>query len=156
MRKIKLTQNKFALVDDEDFERLNEFNWHYSDYGVTGYAKRVDKQTRKGVRMHHMVIPLKKGFMTDHINMNGLDNRKQNLRLVTKSQNMMNGRLRVNSTSGYKGVCWDKRNEKWIVHIWKNYKQIYLGYFDDKIEAAKAYNEAAKKYYGEYARLNIC
>lgn len=154
MIKVKLTQNKYALVDDDDFLKISQFKWCYVSYGKTGYARRMDKNG-KTIRMHHMILPFNSGFMVDHINMNGLDNRKSNLRLVTKSQNMMNGGVRKNSTSGYKGVCWNKRFNYWVVNIWKDYKQIHIGSFHNKKEAAKAYNEAAKKYHGEYARLNI-
>ena len=154
MRKIKLTQGKYAIVDNEDYEKLVKHKWYYCNYGKTGYARRADKVTRKTVRMHHEVLPFEKGLMVDHINMNGIDNRKSNLRLVTKSQNMMNSGVRANSTSGYKGVCWAKNYNKWVVHIWKDYKQMFIGHFDDIKKAAKAYNVAAKEHHREYAKLN--
>ena len=155
MRKIKLTQGRYAIVDDDDYNKLVVNRWYYGEYGKTGYAKRASKdRERKCIRMHHEVLPLVAGYMIDHINGDGLDNRKQNLRLVTKSQNMMNSGVRKNSTSGYKGVCWAKRYNKWVVHIWKDYKQIFIGYFKDPKEAALAYNKAAKIYHGEYAYMN--
>lgn len=149
MRYIKLTRNKRAIIDDEDYQTVSKFKWHYVHYGRTGYARKTG-----GTRMHHLIIPLCAGFMVDHINGNGLDNRRSNLRLVTKSQNMMNSGVRTNNRSGYKGVSWANRDKKWRVTIWKMNKQIDLGYFDDKKDAAKAYNDAAKIYHGEYAKLN--
>lgn len=155
MKKIMLTQNKFALVDDDDHETLSKHKWHFADCGNTGYAKRYNP-TRKPtlLRMHNVILPLLEGYMCDHINGNGLDNRKSNLRLVTKSQNMMNRGLQKNSISGYVGVSKHKQG-KWRAYIKVNRKQIHIGMFTDKKEAAKAYNEAAKHYHGEFAKLNI-
>ena len=90
----------------------------------------------------------------DHINHDGLDNRKENLRICTRSQNMMNQRVYKNNKSGYKGVYWHKANSYWVSQIRKNKKSIYLGYFKDKTVAAKAYNKAALEIFGKYALLN--
>jgi hypothetical protein len=90
----------------------------------------------------------------DHKNHNGLDNRKTNLRKITHQQNMMNRRPSKNSTSKYKGVSLFKRDKKWIAHICFNRILRYIGIFATEIEAAKAYNIFAKKYFGEYAYLN--
>lgn len=158
MKKIPLTQGRFALVDDEDFEELNKFKWHYAQYGRSGYAKRMiwNKETKKSkiVRMHHFILPLKEGLMVDHINRNGIDNRKCNLRLVTKAQNMMNKFAPKNNKSGFKGVSWLARNRKWRAYINFNYKQIHLGLFEDKKDAAREWNKAAISLFGEYAYLN--
>lgn len=150
MKAIPLTQGKEAIVDDEIYEYLTCWSWHYS----TGYAKRCDWNNGKSriVRMHHFVLPLKEGMQVDHINGNGLDNRRENLRLVTKSQNMMNRGTQKNSTSGFKGV--NKHQGKWRAYILENRRQRHLGMFNTKEEAALAYNEAAKVIHGEYARLN--
>ncbi len=150
MYKIPLTQGKEALVDQDSFEYLNQWNWYFSD----GYAKRCDWKNGKHhiVRMHHFVLPLVKGYMIDHINGNGLDNRKENLRLVTKSQNMMNRGVQRNTSSGYKGVS--KHQGKWRAYIVKDRKQIHLGVFEDIQDAARAYNMGAMEHHGEYARLN--
>ena len=102
--------------------------------------------------MHHVILPLKDGLQVDHINGNRLDNRKENLRLVTKSQNMMNRGVQKNSTSGYKGV--NEHQGKWRAYILENGKQKHLGVFEDKKEAARAYNKMAKLLHGEYAVLN--
>jgi len=158
MKKIPLTQGKYALVDDEEYKLLSKFKWHYGQYGNTGYAKRIiwDKENKKSkiVRMHHFILPLQKGLMVDHINGNGIDNRKQNLRLVTKAQNMMNKKAPKNNTSGFKGVAWHKQNNRWRAYLTVHGKQISLGLYDTKKEAAKAWNLAARAYFGEYALLN--
>lgn len=152
MQYVDLTKGKKALVDDEDYDIVSKYKWHYS----SGYAKRNNLVHGKKMiaRMHHMIVPFTKGYMVDHINGNGLDNRRSNLRLVTKSQNMMNSGVRRNNKSGYKGVSWDKINNKWRVTIWRMNKQFDVGRFEDILDAARAYNEAARIYHGEYARLN--
>ena len=153
MKYIKLTQGKRAIIDDKDLDAISKYKWHFSN----GYAKRsaLVNGKKKILRMHHMIISFHESLMIDHINMNGLDNRRSNLRLVTKSQNMMNSGTRTNSTSGYKGVSWHIYAKKWRAYIVKNYKQINLGLFDKKLDAINAYNEGAKMYHGEYAKLNI-
>lgn len=150
MKYIPLTQGKRTIVDDDMYEYLTCWDWHYA----TGYAKRADWDNGKMkiIRMHHIILPLKDGLQCDHINGNRLDNRKENLRLVTKAQNMMNRGLQKNSTSGYKGV--NKHQGKWRAYILEYGKQKHLGVFKDKKEAAKAYNTMAKKLHGEYAVLN--
>lgn len=156
MRKIKLTQGKYAIVDDKDYFNLNKYNWHYAIYGKEkGYAKRNNpNKTPALLRMHRVIINAKKGQEVDHINGNTLDNRKNNLRIVTRSQNMMNTGLRITNKSGFKGVSWDKRWNNWVANVWKDGKEIYVGCFKNKKEAAKAYNNAAIKHHGEFARLN--
>lgn len=98
-------------------------------------------------------IDFEYGFV-DHINRNGLDNYRCNLRPATRLQNRMNCGLSKRNKSGFKGVSWHKSCNKWVAKIEINDKSIYLGLFDDKIEAAKAYNAAAKKHFGEFAWLN--
>lgn len=151
MKTITLTQGKEALVDDDMYEYLTCWTWHYS----TGYAKRNDWENGKAhiVRMHHSVLPLQEGMQVDHINGNTLDNRRVNLRLVTKAQNSMNKGVQKNSTSGFKGV--NKHQGKWRAHITLDKKQRHLGVFDSKEKAALAYNKAATELHGDYARLNI-
>ena len=151
MKKIKLTQGKYAIIDDEFYEEVSKYKWHFGN----GYAKRKNPSFKpKLFGMHHVVLPLQKGLMIDHINGNGLDNRRANLRLVTKSQNMMNRGKQINNKSGYMGVCWHKQHGRWRAYIKVNKKQISLGLYDTLKEAAKAYNEGAKKYHREYAYLN--
>lgn len=156
MRKIPLTQNKFALVDDEDFIRINKIKWHYAEYAKgRGYAKANNKGKKPTLlRMHRFILGLNGKEKVDHINRNPLDNRRKNLRIVTQSQNMMNSGLRTNNKSGYKGVCFVKREKKWLATTWKDGKQIYIGIFDNPREAAKSYNEKVVELHGLYAVLN--
>lgn len=148
-----------VLVDDDDFEELNKFKWVIQKTNDNYYATRsirVDNTKRMGIQMHRTVMKLKQGdgLIVDHKNHNGLDNRKENLRIVTASQNNQNRRSRKNSTSKYLGVCWFKRDKKWQAAIKTGGKQIKLGFFISEIDAAKAYNQAALKYFKEYANLN--
>lgn len=155
MNKLKLTQGKYAILDKEDYENLKKFKWHYGEYGKTGYAKRLiwDKKNKKSkiVRMHHFVLPLRKGYMVDHINGNGIDNRRNNLRLVTKSQNMMNSGVRKNSTTKVTGVSWHKQIKRWRAYISINKKQISLGTYLSLEEAIKARLNGENKFHKTFA-----
>ena len=148
MKKIKLSRGKYTIVDDEDFEWLNRWKWSYNSLG---YARMG--QNYKTILMHRLIMNTPHGMETDHINGNGLDNRRSNLRICTRSQNKMNTCLSSKNTSGYKGVCWNKNSKKWRAEI-EYKKSICLGYFDNKIDAAKAYNQKAKELFGEFAKLN--
>lgn len=156
MREIELTQGKIAIVDDEDYELVMRHKWYYAEYRPGyGYAKTNNKGRSPALlRMHRVILGLNGNEKVDHINGNSLDNRRKNLRLVTQSQNMMNTGIRSTNKSGYKGVCFANREKKWLATIWKDNKQIYLGFFDEKEDAAKAYNNAARELHGEYAVLN--
>ena len=105
--------------------------------------------------MHRQIMNAPKGIVVDHINRNGLDNRKANLRFATVSQNNWNSRKGFNcGSSKYKGVSWSKDKKKWAVWLSVNKKNKQFGYFDDEKEAARVYNEVAKKHRGEFAVLN--
>lgn len=148
MKEIKLTKGYVAIVDDEDYEYLNQWEWcaHITPKNV--YAKRGHNTL-----MHRLIMNTPTGMNTDHIDHNGLNNQRHNLRVCTQSQNMCN---RFNSTRGkvkYKGVSKSKCGYK--AYIFHNGKQINLGRFTDVIKAAEAYDEAAKKYHGEFACLNF-
>lgn len=121
MKKIKLKNNKFALVDNDMFSYLNRWKWYVNE---NGYAIRRYKKT---IRMHRLVNKTPYKYYTDHINRNKLDNRRINLRTVTKSQNAFNTKLNSNNKSGYKGIYWDKFTNKWRAEIKLNYKKISLG-----------------------------
>lgn len=153
MKYINLTQGKKAMVDDEDFEELNKVKWCFSD----GYAiRRYTNEQGSSVytKMHRFIINTPNKMDTDHINHNKLDNRKSNLRICTRTENQQNHKIQKNSTSGYKGVNYHKVNQVWRAQIRINRKHTHLGCFDTKEEAAIAYNQAAIKYFGEFAYLN--
>lgn len=150
---IPLTQGKFALVDAENYDFLAQWHWSYK----CGYAFRNPKINGKyrTIHMHREIMGMPKIKQIDHIDGNGLNNTKGNLRLVTNSQNQMNSKKRSKKASSeYKGVHFGKREQKWVAQIGFNGKRKCLGYFDSEFEAASAYNEAAVKLHGEYARLN--
>jgi hypothetical protein len=155
MKEIKLTQGKFAIVDNEDYEYLNQFKWYAYKHRNTFYAKY------KSIRMHRLILNIPQGLYVDHINHNGLDNRKENLRICTNQQNLHNSLKSYNNKSGFKGVfpLIIKHKSKiyyyWRVEISCNNKKYYLGTYKTKEIAALAYNEAAIKFHGEFACLNI-
>ena len=158
-RKIPLGEGRFTIVDQKDFYLLNNFRWCAKGDGQCIYAVRfvieADKRA-KIVTMHREIMDTPPGILVDHRNNDGLDNRRDNLRLATSSQNNINCRRnKSKSSSRFVGVTFDKRKKQWRVRISVNRKRIFLGYFDSEIDAAKAYDEAAKKYYGEFARLNF-
>jgi len=139
MKKIKLTKNKFTIVDDEDFELLNQFKWFYNNLGYAVRSKKR-KNSRKSdtIYMHRVINKTPFDFFTDHINQNKLDNRKTNLLAVSGIENGRNRGKPKHNTSGFKGVAWDKSRNKWIAYLRVNYKHIYLGRFLDIDDAIKA------------------
>jgi hypothetical protein len=154
MKKIPLTQGQVALVDDCDFERVVALgSWYYNQgYAVHGERRRGKYHT---TLMHRLILGDPQGD-TDHANGNGLDNRRCNLRACSRSQNAKNQRPRnrPDKTSHFKGVGWYKPYGKWRAKIMVDYRTIHLGYFASEEDAARAYDEAARKYHGQFARLN--
>lgn len=151
MKEIILTQGKVALVDDEDYEKVSQYKWHAQKGHNTFYAVRSVWKSNK-IQMHKFIM---NANFIDHKDGSGLNNQKENLRVCNNTENSRNCKLTYNSTTGYKGVHWDKNNKKYQVEIMVNRKHIFLGRFVDIIEAAKAYDKAALKYFGEFARLNF-
>jgi hypothetical protein len=175
-RKIPLTQGKYAIVDPDDYQRLAKYKWRLckTKGKNTLYAERsIRLQTGRYSRilMHRQVLNPSEtrnprrtrvtgherpatNLVIDHINRNGLDNREANIRPATVAQNAWNSRKR-NPHSKYKGIWFAKDKQKFRACITANGKRHHLGYFADEISAAKAYDEAAKKYHGEFAVLNF-
>ena len=149
MKEIILSKGAVAIVDDEDYEYLNDISWHLSS---TGYAHTT--VSRRHFSMHKMIMRADRIQLVDHINGDPLDNRKVNLRLATHTENMCNRKMDKRNKSGYRGVCWNKKDKKFKVTIQHNNCQIHLGMYSDILEAAQSYNKAAIKYHGEFARLN--
>ena len=157
MKKIKLTQCKYALVNDEDFEYLNQFHWSVDGSGYPQRAIKINGKHRP-IRMHRDILKLNAGEHADHINHDKLDNKRTNLRKCTQQENNRNMPMLKTNTSGYRGVYEKKdkfRNNKWVSEIHVNNKKIHLGLFKTPEDAAQAYNKAAQQYFGEFARLNI-
>lgn len=156
MKLIPLTKGYFTKVDDDDYERLASAKW-YALVEKNGHVRAlrgvwINKKTILIV-LSRVVIGAPKGKCVDHINGDTLDNRKCNLRICTKAENQRNTRLYKNNTSGYKGVL--RNGPYWRANIRVNKKAYNLGSYKTKEEAALAYNEGAKKFYGEFARPNI-
>jgi len=174
-RRIYLGDNIWTIVDPADYYSLSNFNWYYNGNGSKFYAIRSIKVApgkTKMVSMHRQLMQdqldaalrtqnsrrnnLRSKLLVDHINNDPLDNRRANLRLATWSQNMRNRpKTKTKTSSKYIGVCFEKRICRWTVKIRTNGKRYWIGTFKSEIEAAKAYDRAARKYHGEFAKLNF-
>ncbi len=160
MKLIPLTQGKFTMVDDEDFEFLNQHKWCVERNGKTNshyYAVRANplKRGLAQLRMHRIIMNTPAGMEVDHIDHDTLNNQKYNLRNVTHKQNVQNTSSWVKCRSAYRGVSFETSRQKWTAKIKVNQKTLNLGRFYDEKEAAKAYDEAAKRHFGEFANLNF-
>lgn len=152
---INLTQGKFTIVSDEDYHKVSDFKWQALKNGNTFYAVRSLKRNRKvkTIRMHRVILDAPDDVMVDHIDGNGLNNLRENIRLCTKHQNQMNVRKPSHNTSGYKGVSYEKRRGNYRAYIVFKGKQIYLGSYKTPEEAHDAYKKAAIKIHGRFARF---
>lgn len=159
MKEIPLTQGKVTIIDDDMINRVSYFKWYTikksrrvgdAYYVVTSFGKK-----RRHLSMHRLIMGnICDEFNVDHINGNGLDNRRENLRICTNSQNAMNRRKLLGCSSIYKGVFYQKRLKKWAARYKINGVRTVIGYFDNEEGAALAYNKAVKIHFGEFALLN--
>jgi hypothetical protein len=150
---IPLSRGMTTVISREK-EYLAEFKW-YAHKGQQGdfYAARTSQQGT--IRLHREIMGAQLGQEVDHINGNTLDNRTENLRLCGHTQNMMNRKPQINNTSGFKGVVWHKRAQRWYARIQCLDREHHLGSFDHPESAARAYDAAARELFGEFARLNF-
>lgn len=146
----------FAIVDDKDFERVRRFNWYVNQMESTSYAYRFlpsdEGGNQKTQSLHRFIMNEPAGMEIDHRNLNGLDCRKDNLRIATSSQNKMNQRTRRDNSSGRKGVSWQASRKKWAAYIQIDQKRIPLGRFETFDAALIARESAEREHYGEFAR----
>ncbi len=151
MQEIQLTKGRVTIVDDEDYDWLTTWKWCTSQ----GYAARsVASDHVDVIYMHRLLLAAPPKMVVDHINLDKLDNRRSNLRLCTRSQNCYNRPASKSSRSGVKGVFWDNEKGKWLSQICVSGKRIHIGRFNSMEEAARAYNDAARDVFGQYAYIN--
>jgi hypothetical protein len=152
---ISLTQGQNAIVDATDYEWLSQWNWcaWFNPCTESFYAKRRDGD--RTLYMHNAISNPPSGLETDHRNGETLNNRRKNLRNCTHLQNQQNKKIARNNVSGFRGVSWDRKSHKWKAAIKSKGRDFYLGRFDSSRDAAKAYDLAALRYHGDFARLNV-
>jgi hypothetical protein len=158
-KEIPLTNGMVALVDADDFDLVRGYRWNpvrSTKAAATLYA-RTALRGKDGyyLKMHILILGKMPGKVIDHINGNGLDNRRCNLRHVTVSQNQANSAKHIKGSSSFKGVSWVRRDSRWKAQITVNYRSIWLGSFESAEEAARAYDDAAMRHFGECARVNF-
>ena len=156
IKTITLSKGYVALVDDEDYEDASRFKWSACEKGHNVYALRNIRINGKyhSLYLHRYLMSLScLGKHIDHIDGNGLNNRRENLRLCTNTENLRNQHS-SHGSSKYKGVSWHKR-KKWMARIRVDGVDIYLGVYEEEEAAARAYDKAAKKHFGEFANLNF-
>ena len=152
-KELPLTQGRVAIVDDEDFERLSQYRWRYNVYAKRSLP-RAAGQPQKAMYLHREIMQPPAGMEVDHINGDRLDNRRSNLRVCTRAENQANRKAQAGS-SRYKGVSLWKRHKRYAAGLSVDGKWQHLGWFDDEVAAARAYDEAAVRYRGEFARTNF-
>jgi len=158
MKEIILNKGMVAIVDDEDYDRINKYKWYVcknKSGNVSAKRNYFYNGKNHGVYMHREIVnATDPNIPVDHINHNRLDNRKENLRICTQLQNAANKKIYTNNKTGYKGCTLNKITGKYLAGIRVNNKQIWLGTYETAKEAALIYNKAASFYFGEFALLN--
>lgn len=155
---IPLNKDKFATVDDSDYDWLSQWHWFFqSNRNGNGYAVRKTTRNSKPVwlKMHREILGAPREMMVDHIDGDGLNNQRCNLRLCDASENAMNTKSRIGSSSKFKGVSWDKSLKVWKAYICADKKTTYLGLFANEVFAARVHDTAARKLHGDFVRLNL-
>lgn len=154
MKQILLTRGRYATVDDSDVELIQAMKWQYHRDGW-GKEYAVHKARLAGkfvtVYMHRLIMGARKGQYVDHKDNDGLNNRRDNLRIATMRQNIQNSKKKTGCSSAYKGVTLNKALSLWRASV----NNQFLGYFEDERHAALAYDLNAKYLYGEFARTNF-
>ena len=158
MKSVLLTQNKFTIIDDEDYKLISDYKWCVSEKRNNTFYAVTNTKDRKRLYLHRLIMEANKGDEIDHINHDTLDNRRSNLRITNPQQQQWNRtKGHFPCSSEYKGVHWfkwGKRHKRWKAVITVTRKTIFLGYFLHEIEAAREYDKAAIEYFGEYAYIN--
>jgi hypothetical protein len=152
--RIALTQGQFATVDAADGDAVRRHRWHAVWIYNCFYAATVLRSNKRRTYLHRFLMQPPDGMEVDHINGDPLDNRRANLRVVTHGENLRNQKLRTDSKSGFKGVSFDKDRGTWYAYVNSKKARKFLGRFATALEAAHAYNVAARQLHGEHARLN--
>lgn len=151
---LKTINSRDVLVDESDMEMLAAYRWRFVGRYIASTKRGASKETT--LLLHRVIMNAPKGVEVDHINGNPFDNRRCNLRFATRMQNEQNARkISKPCTSRYKGIYWNKRKKRWHAQIRVNRVRVHLGMFKDEEVAARKYDEAARRYFGEYARCNF-
>jgi hypothetical protein len=153
IRYIPLTQGMYAIVDAEDYERVSRYKWYAVRDGRTYYARRTAKIGH--ITLHRQIMRTPKGKVTDHIDGNGLNDRRSNLRNCNPTENSRNRRRNRKTITGFKGVWREKKTGKYCAQIHFDHKYVYLGTFATPEEAAHAYDRKARQLFGPFARCNF-
>lgn len=159
MKEIPLTRSYITIVDDEDYEELMRHKWCVRWTSRGCYAGRgskfSDKCSTDTILMHREIMKALPGEQVDHKDRDGLNNQRKNLRICTPTQNQQNRRKQNGCSSRFKGVSWNKEAKRWRAYILRDGIQCHLGYYGNEADAARAYNVAAIKHFGEFALLNV-
>lgn len=152
MKKILLTKNKYALVDDSDYKELSKYKWCISNLKYA--VRRMPKEASRVIYMHRVIANVREDQQVDHVNRDKLDNRRSNLRAASEAENRRNMPARSDNKSGYKGIHWDNNRKKYVVQICVNGRGYWGGRHKNLTEAISTYNSMATELHGEFAYLN--